>query len=291
MMIGPTLPVFVAPLVQTVVEKVVSRTPQKPTRSTTRAPQQQHMAGSNNWDDLVDRIDAGTLKADEAELVVRSFIAQYKTQPTQGRGPRHEPLSHSPQKLFFKRAYRAGLLGRAVQIDLAKAFYDQQAALRQVTNMHIREKVFPLSFDVRDDQRLEEVFGLPIERKWVVKQVSIDGQPATFTTAQDNPAMYGAMVDLPELSEGVHIVMAELEGTLLYADGAAVEDGEADAAGDGQEPEVLHSWQTKAQTKLVLVGKNSGAVALSTDPALDPGEGWRSAGVCCGSTVREAENT
>ncbi len=270
MMIGPTLPVVLAPLVQVVIEHVVAQ-PSSP--GTRRAVvQQKHQADQNDWDELIERIDAGTLKADEAERVALSYIEQIQTNSKKEREFRFRPVTPSQQKPFFQRAYQAGLLSRAVQIDLAKAFYDQQAVLRQVSDTHIREKVFPLSFDVRADQRLEEVLGLPIERKWVVKQVSIDGQPATFTANQNNPAMYGAMVDLPELIEGEHVVTTELEGTFVYVDGATVKNGEADAAGDNQPPEVLHRWHTTAQTTLKLVGKNHGTVALSTDPALDPGE-------------------
>jgi len=210
------------------------------------------------WDELENRIRAGTLTPAEADQALQAFTQYLQTQT-----PRSSHISW--QRDYLRDAQAAGLLSDQALTAFSDAFFGATPRVEPLPRMREGSR----------DVRFELAYGtpwsgteLPWQLDWELVEVRLDGKEVKeFRVNHQHRDDLSGMVKL-DLTPGEHEMTFVVEA--VYLDGQAVRGVDLDSVPIANWPSPKKRWRHEVKAPLRVYTRDEPIVEPVSDAALSP---------------------
>ncbi len=227
---------------------------------------QGHIDEPWGWDELSDRIKAGTLSAAEAEQALGYAITHMTTTKPNGWD---QPLHWQDE--FLATGYQAGYFSEAAVLDFMDAYHGKAATLDRLPRVQPGEKTLHFRIRYGSNWPMSQHGGLPVDLLWTIDTIEIDGETAKFDIQSIDLDLAYGNIHLPDLAPGEYTITVTLDTACIEAQHLVGFNRQNASADDW--PQAIRRGPVTIQQTLTILSETDEPVTLSTDPALDPGAG------------------
>jgi hypothetical protein len=215
------------------------------------------------WDELADRIRAGTLSAAEAEQALGDLTKHMVSQKPNGwDSPMHGPDG------FLEAGGQAGLFSDQVLFDFADAYHGKDARIDRLQRLRLNQTDLYLYVQFGSHWEMSQHAGMQVDLLWAIEEVTIGGEPMAFHIQNPQRNTSSAVVDVSGLTPGDHELVVKLDAA--YIESSRLIGFNRQKSSPDDWPQALRRWPVSVKRTLTVYGEDDQPVGLSTDAALKP---------------------